>query len=256
MLLPQQLASVEMRERFRLEIQAIAGLEHPSILPVYQVGEHDRLPYFTMKYASRGTLTERIGKLSGHWRAIAELMATLADAVQFAHERGVLHRDLKPGNILFDDEGRAYVSDFGLAKLVSAESDLTRSLEMLGTPHYLAPEIAAHSAKEATTASDIYSLGAILYELLAGRPPSDAQGVPALLRQITDTEPAPPGQVWKKRNAERPHGSDAPRDLEVIALKCLAKEPAKRYGSARELAEDLRRWLEGRTILGRAPTRF
>src|SRR5438132_3443611 len=124
MLLPQQLGSTEMAQRFRLEVRALSELEHPAILPVYQVGEHERLPYFTMKLATGGTLAQRKERFAGDWRAIANLMAVLADAVQFAHERGVLHRDLKPGNILFDEQERPYVSDFGLAKLATADSDL------------------------------------------------------------------------------------------------------------------------------------
>ena len=195
MLLPHQLGSADMRERFRLEVRTIAGLEHPAILPVYQVGEHDGLPYFTMKLATGGTLTQRKAGFVGNGRAIAHLVAMLADAVQFAHERGVLHRDLKPGNILFDEAGRAYVSDFGLAKLLEIHSTITRSIEVLGTPQYLAPEIAGGSVRSATTASDVYGLGATLYELLAGQPPFEADGVPALLRKIAEEEPRPPSAV-------------------------------------------------------------
>lgn len=241
MLLPHQLGSAEMAERFRIEVSTLTLLEHPAILPVYQVGEHERLPFFTMKLATGGTLAHRKNEFTGKWRAVAELVATLADAVQFAHERGVLHRDLKPGNILFDEQGRPYVSDFGLAKVVSAESDLTRSMDFLGTPNYVAPEVAARSAQQATTASDIYSLGAILYELLAGHPPFEAEGIPALLKKIAEDPPAKlPAPV--------------PRDLQIICLKCLSKEPAGRYASARELASDLRRWLAGQTILARSAT--
>src|SRR5688572_10509338 len=191
MLLPHQISSPGMLDRFRLEARAIAALEHPAILPVHHVGEHNGLPFFTMKLAAGGSLAQCKGKFTGDWRRIAELVATLADAVQFAHERGVLHRDLKPGNVLFDEAARPYVSDFGLAKLADAESALTRSIDLLGTPHYVAPEVAARSAKEATTASDIYSLGAILYELLAGHPPFQAEGVPALLKKIAEEEPGP-----------------------------------------------------------------
>ena len=240
MLLPYQLGSPEMAQRFRMEVRALTELEHPAILPVYQVGEHEGLPFFTMKLASGGTLAQRKHRLIGQWRKIAELTAALADAVQFAHDRGVLHRDLKPGNILFDENDRPYVSDFGLAKLVTLESDLTRTIEFLGTPHYVAPEVAAGSARCATTASDVYSLGAVLYELLGGRPPFEAEGIPALLRQVAEDDPARlPG---------------VPRDLEVICRKCLAKEAKGRYATARELADDLRRWLAGMPILARPAT--
>ena len=260
MLLPHQVASPGMLERFRLEARAIAALEHPAILPVHEVGEHNGLPFFTMKLATGGTLAQRKDALASDWRAIAELVVTLADAVQFAHERGVLHRDLKPGNVLFDEAGRPYVSDFGLAKLVGADSDLTRSVELLGTPHYVAPEVAARSAKDATTASDVYSLGAILYELLAGRPPFQAEGVPALLKKIVEDDvPLEPlnrlGAKGAPSTAQR-FSASTPRDLQVICLKSLAKAPARRYASARELAEDLRRWLAGRTILARPATRL
>ncbi|MCI0536195.1 MAG: WD40 repeat domain-containing serine/threonine protein kinase [Verrucomicrobiales bacterium] len=268
MLLPHRVNSPGMAERFRLEDRALSDLEHPAILPVYQVGEHEGLPYFTMKLASGGTLAQRKAEFVGDWRAIAELVATLADAVQFAHQRGVLHRDLKPGNILFDEGGRAYVSDFGLAKLIDAETDLTRTADFLGTPHYVAPEVASRSARSAIISSDIYSLGAIFYELLAGRPPFEAEGVPALLKKIAEEEPrrisdfrfsildsprearaAAGGGQSKSQIANRK--SQIPTDLDVICLKCLSKEPSRRYGSALELADDLRRWLAGRTIKAR-----
>jgi WD40 repeat protein/serine/threonine protein kinase len=266
MLLPHQLGSAGMRERFRQEARAIAALDHPAILPVHLVGEHDGMPFFTMKFATGGTLAQRKAQFEANWRAIAELMATLAEAVHFAHERGVLHRDLKPGNVLFDEQGRAYVSDFGLAKVVGADSDLTRSVDFLGTPHYVAPEIAAHSARAATISSDIYALGAILYELVAGRPPFEAEGVPALLKKISEEEPLPPSRANRLRQSGSPadpvpdSGARSPppplrsaisRDLEVICLKCLAKEPSRRYVSALDLASDLRRWLAGEPILAR-----
>ncbi len=247
MLLPHQLGSPEMAARFRLEVRALSELEHPAILPVYQTGEQDGLPFFAMKLATGGTLSERKERYAGKWRAIAELVRNLADAVQFAHERGVLHRDLKPGNILFDDRDHAYVSDFGLAKLAGAETDLTRSVDFLGTPHYVSPEVATRSARQATIASDIYSLGAILYELLAGRPPFDAEGVPALLKKIAEEEPALKSEIRNPKS----QSELIPRDLEVICLKCLSKEPGRRYESARALAEDLQRWLGGRPILAR-----
>jgi serine/threonine protein kinase len=203
-----------------------------------------------MKLATGGTLAQRKAQLVGNWRGIAQLMATLADAVQFAHDRGVLHRDLKPSNILFDERNWPYVSDFGLAKLANTDSDLTRSVDFLGTPHYVAPEIATRSARQATTASDIYSLGAILYELLSGRPPFEAESVPALLKKIVEEEPTLKSQIPNPKSQIE----TVPRDLEVICLKCLAKEPGRRYGSARTLGEDLRRWLGGEPILARPVT--
>jgi WD40 repeat protein len=250
MLLPQMLSSPGMAERFRLEIRTLTDLEHPAILPVHQTGEHDGLPFFTMKLATGGTLTQRKDSFAGNWRRIAELMDTLANAVQFAHERGVLHRDLKPGNILFDDQNRPYVSDFGLAKIANADADLTRSVDFLGTPHYVAPEIATRSARQATTASDIYSLGAILYELLSGGPPFEAESVPALLKKIVEEEP----EIKPRKQNPKWKDESVPRDLEVICLKCLEKEPGRRYGSARALADDLGRWLGGQPILARPVT--
>ncbi len=224
--------------RFRQEAKAMAELEHAAILPVFAFGEHDGIPFFTMKLATGGTLAERLGDYAGKWRAIAELVATVAEAVQHAHARAVLHRDLKPANILFDESGHAFVSDFGLAKLLdSTDGTLTRTTAVLGTPHYLAPEIAAHDARAATTASDVWSLGVILYEMLAQRRPFEDGSIQELLRAITDTEPA--------------SLPDVPRDLAVIAMKALAREPARRYASASELANDLRRWLDGHPIRAR-----
>ena len=278
MLLPHRGGMADMSERFQIEVRALTELEHPAILPVHQTGEHDGLPFFTMKLATGGTLASQMDKFAGNWRKIAKLMATLADAIQFAHERGILHRDLKPGNILFDEQDRPYVSDFGLAKLISVDSQLTQSTDFLGTPHYVAPEVAARSARQATTASDIYSLGAILYELLAGRPPFEAEGVASLLRKIVEEEPkrpstrisneetakteiqGPRSEANLKGEAQTAHRAGdvvwkseltIPRDLEVICLKCLAKEPGRRYGTARDLAADLTSFIEGKTITAR-----
>lgn len=252
MLLPHQLGSAGMRARFQVEVRACALLDHPAILPVYEVGETDGQPFFTMKLATGGSLAERRDGLRGRWREIAELVTILAEAVQFAHTHGVLHRDLKPGNVLFDEAGRPYLSDFGLAKF-TAEGDaaaFTRTLATLGTPNYLAPEIAAGSARQATTASDIYGLGAILYELLAGCPPFVAEGVPALLRKIESEEPAALGEI----SAGTAAGTRPPRDLELIARKCLRKLPATRYLTAGALAEDLRRWLRGEPVQAKPVT--
>lgn len=242
MLLPFSAAQPELRERFQLEVRTLAGLDHPAILPIHETGEQDGLPWFSMKLAAGGSLAARIGTLAGRWREIATLSATLADAAQYAHERGVLHRDLKPGNILFDAEGRPFVADFGLAKFVDDERDVTRTHRAMGTPRYLAPEVAAGGVRQATTTSDVYSLGAILFELLAGRAPFEADGLPQLLRRIVEEE---------ARFPARPDGAGIPPDLQVIALKALAKDPAQRYASARELAAELRRFLAGEPILAR-----
>ncbi len=250
MLLAHQVAASGMIDRFRLEIKALTQLDHPSILPVYDAGEYEGMPYFTMKLAAGGTLASRISQYRGRFADIANLLTVVAGAVQFAHERGVLHRDLKPGNVLFDESGRPYISDFGLAKMVDCLSDaapsLTVSTHLLGTPQFLAPELILASAAMATTAADIYGLGGILYALMTGQPPFSAENLPALCRRIAEEEPVPPSKM----------APDVPRDLEVICLKCLAKQPARRYASAREFADDLQRWLDGDPILARPVSQF
>ena len=238
---PTLIGSAELQARFRMEAETIATLDHPAILPVYGVGEKDGLPYFTMKLATGGTLAARRDALTRRWREIAALVITLAEAVHHAHAHGVVHRDLKPGNVLFDEAGRAYVSDFGLAKFTTAKPSVTRSLAVMGTPAYLAPEVLAGGAGVATTSSDVYGLGAILYELLAGQPPFASESIPELLRQVAGDAPRRPSE----------HTAGVPRDLEVICLRCLEKDPARRLTSAAALAEDLQRWLEDRPILAR-----
>ncbi len=239
MLLPGRGMSQELHGRFRMEAVTVAALDHPHILPVYATGEHDGLPWFTLKLARGGTLDERAAEFSGQWHRIAALVATLAEAVHFAHQRGVLHRDLKPGNVIFDEQGTAYVCDFGLAKWIAGEQRLRHSLTMegitMGTPHYLPPEAAQQGAAAATAASDIYGLGAILYELLAGQPPFMAESTPELMRRIYE-DPVPRLTVG------------VPRDLSAVAMKCLEKNPAQRYESALALAADLRSWLAGRGV--------
>jgi len=234
----------DMRARFRAEAATVAALDHPAILPVYGSGEHDGMPWFTMKLAAGGSLAARREALRGNWREIAALVADLADAVQHAHERGVIHRDIKPGNILFDEAGRAYVSDFGLAKFIAggaAAPGLTQPLAVLGTPAYLAPEAAERGAAATTASADIYSLGAVLYELLTGRPPFEAGSIVSLLRQIAVQPATPPRRI----------DAAVPRDLEVICLRALAKEPAGRFPGAGAFAADLRRWLARRPIESR-----
>ena len=245
MILAEQAATPGMLERFRAEGEAIASLDHPHILPIYETGEIDGTPFYSMRLVSGGTLRECVADFRTQPRRVATLMATVARAVHHAHQRGILHRDLKPGNILLDGaEGTPFVSDFGLAKWLGRNNRLTIATSALGTPHYIAPEQAAGVSKELTPAADVYSLGAILYELLAGRPPFVADTPLETLRLAADTPPPAP------RNFE----ASIPRDLELICLKCLAKEPSTRYRSAAALAEDLERWLEGRTILARPST--
>ncbi|MBI1840809.1 MAG: protein kinase [Verrucomicrobia bacterium] len=261
-----RLESHEDLARFRTETEAIAALDHPHILPVYEIGEIDGHPFFTMRLAERGSLAElldpnrkplskttaeRLPDLTARdWIAQLE---QIARAVHYAHQRGLQHRDLKPQNILFDAEGSAYVGDFGLARFSQRSDRLTRSAAILGSPAYMSPEQASGGADQVTTSADIYGLGAILYELLAGAPPFAADNVPALLRKIVEEEPGRPSL--------RPSGGfkglvavSPDRDLETICLKCLNKDPARRYGSAAELADELARWSKGEPVLARSAT--
>ncbi len=245
MLLPHQLEAAEFRERFLLEARAIARLEHPHILPVYQVGEHDGVPFFTMKLAAGGSLAERRVRYRRSWREISELVATLSDAVQYAHERGVLHRDLKPGNVLFDDTGRPYVSDFGLAKLADVAMPEEEPGQVIGTPRYVAPEVAGQGSELATVASDIYGLGVILYELLAQKAPFAALSQQALLRMVADAPPPPPSSELR----------GVPHELDIICMRCLEKDPDRRFQTAGALAQELKRWLVGEPIESLPATR-
>src|SRR6266550_1298553 len=237
MILPAHLNSLGAIDRFRAEAEAAASLEHEGILPIYAVGEADGTPFYSMKFAEGGTLSARIDNYRGKPRDAAALTAKLARAVAFAHEHGILHRDLKPGNVLFDSAGKPYVSDFGLAKWLQRECDLTQTLAILGTPYYMAPEQATDS-RGVTASADVYSLGAILYHLLTGRPPFAGETPMEVLRRAEKESPKPP----------RLTNQHVPRDLETICLKCLAKEPATRYASAAALAEDLERWLKHQPI--------
>ena len=228
--------------RFRREAEAAASLDHPNILPIYEVGEsEDGVPFFSMKYASGGSLQEVGPALRNDPREIVRLLAKITRAVQYAHRQGILHRDLKPGNILLDGRGEPLVSDFGLAKWLDTSSDLTRSLTIFGTPGYIAPEQAKGPAANLKPAADVYSLGAILFDLLTGRPPFLGEHALAVIQQAAD-KPAP-----KLRSLV----TTVDRDLETICVRCLEREPEARYGSAGELAEDLERWLEGRPIIAR-----
>jgi WD40 repeat protein/predicted Ser/Thr protein kinase len=246
MILIEQAATPGMIERFRAEAEAVAALEHPNILPIYETGEYDGRPFYSMKFADGGSLRERIPDFRHRPREAAQLVALIARAVHHAHQRGILHRDLKPGNILLDGAQQTpFVTDFGLAKWLDRDQALTLLPTALGTPQYMAPEQAAGASAELTTAADTYSLGVILYELLTGRPPYLADSPLEILRLARETAP----------RSLRDLAPDVPRDLEVICLKCLAKEPAARYASTAALAEDLERSLEGRTIVARPATR-
>ncbi len=228
--------------RFHREAEAAASLDHPNILPIYEVGlSEDALPFFSMKFASGGSLLQARAAFRNEPRLAVNLLAKVARGVEAAHNRGIVHRDLKPGNILLDGRGEPLVSDFGLAKWLDTTSDLTRTLTIFGTPGYIAPEQAESPARNPAPAVDVYSLGAILFELLSGRPPFLGEHAIAVIRQAAEL-PAP-----KLR-------SIAPaldRDLETICARCLERDPVRRYRSAGDLANDLERWLEGRPIIAR-----
>jgi serine/threonine-protein kinase len=226
--------------RFRIEAEAVARLQHPNIVQVYEIGESDGLPYISLEFVGGGCLTDKIHRRPQPPREAADLIETLARAMQYAHEHGIVHRDLKPGNVLLTPDGMAKITDFGLAKRLEGDSSQTRTGTVLGTPSYMAPEQAA-GKKDVGPAADVYALGAMLYELLAGRPPFQAETVAQTVLQVMRDEPVPP------RRLQPP----VPRDLETVCLKCLQKEPQRRYASAGALADDLRRFLSDEPILAR-----
>src|SRR5436190_3862389 len=241
MLLAGAHAQPAERERFLREAEAVAGLRHPNIVHVYEVGDVDGQSYFTMELVEGGSLAQQIQGVPQPVRKAAALVATLADAVHVAHQSGIVHRDLKPANILLTADGTPKVSDFGLARRLQGGGALTLSGVPMGTPSYMAPEQAQGQTRGIGPGVDVYALGAILYELLTGGPPFRGETPTETVLQVISQEPAPPSRLNDK----------VPRDLETICLKCLAKEPDRRYASAAALADDLRRFGEGRPILAR-----
>ncbi len=263
-------ATPRERHRFQLEAEAVARLDHKGIVRIIEIGEHEGQWFLSMELHEGGSLADQLA--DGRWRLsrsnartqqrkIAELMREVARAISHAHQRGVLHRDIKPANILLDGDGQPHVTDFGLAKLFDGDA-VSQSANIAGTPSYMAPEQASVGITELTTAADIYSLGAVLYELLAGRPPFVGRSTVEILRQLTDQEPIAPSRQTPRHNSDSkadPSGAGAgrsniiDRDLESICLRCLEKNPVGRYPNADALAEDLDHWLRGEPVQARPP---
>ena len=246
LLLGGHFANETFAKRFRHEAQAAASLNHPNIVSIHEIGEHQGQPYFSMALIEGRSLAELVRDKPLPARRAAELLKTIAETVHFAHERGLLHRDLKPSNVIVDALDVPYVTDFGLAKRVQEDAELTLPGQLLGTPNYMPPEQADPKRGPLTPASDVYSMGAILYQLLTAHPPFIAESVTQTLRLVAESEPVSPRLV----------NPSVPRDLETICCKCLEKEPQRRYSSARELADELGRYMRDEPIYARpiAPT--
>jgi TolB-like protein/tRNA A-37 threonylcarbamoyl transferase component Bud32 len=236
-----QWASKVHVKRFRREAEAAASLDHPCIVPIYEVGERGGQCYFSMKFVEGGQLDEVVRRGPMSIRQAAELIAKVARTVHYAHEHAILHRDIKPGNILLDQKGEPHLTDFGLARLVESESTVTRTMEVLGTPSYMAPEQAVGSNSFVSSVTDVYGLGAVFYQLLTGQPPFAGGTTYETIKLLLDTEPRPPRVLNPKVD----------RDLSTICLKCLEKDSKRRYSSALALAEDVERWLKHEPIQAR-----
>ena len=232
-------------QRFQEEAETAAGLNHTNIAHIYEVGEHDGAPFFSMEYVEAGSLADRLRKELPSPQDTAKLLISVARALHSAHQNGIVHRDMKPANVLLDPDGTPKITDFGIAKRLKDDSRLTRTGAVIGTPTYMAPEQAKGNSRHVGPAADVYSLGAILYEMLAGRPPflPEDSETPITVRVLTEDPVSP---AW--------HRTEIPRDLETICMKCLEKEPRNRYASAAGLAEDLRRYLDDESILAKPPS--
>src|SRR5438034_6612441 len=228
-------------KRFRREAEAAASLDHPRIVPIYEVGERDGQCYFSMQFVEGGQLDEVVSRRPMSIRQAAELIGKVARTVHYAHEHGILHRDIKPGNVLLDAKGEPHLTDFGLARLVESESTVTRTMEVLGTPSYMAPEQAVGNNAAVSSVTDVYGVGAVFYQLLTGHPPFAGGTTYQTIKLLLDTEPRQP-RLWNPK---------IDRDLSTICLKCLEKDPKRRYSSALALAEDLERWLKYEPIAAR-----
>src|SRR5271157_4961551 len=227
--------------RFRIEAEAVARLRHPNIIQIHEIGEVDGLPFVSLELLEGGSLADRLEGTPQPASQTAELLMTLASAIQVAHDVGIVHRDLKPSNVLFTEDGIPIITDFGLAKRIDTDSRQTKTGQIMGSPSYMAPEQARGHTREVGPAADVYALGAILYEMLTGRPPFNGETFMETVRQVIDDEVVPPSRLVPK----------ADRDLETICLKCLSKEPPRRYASASALAEDLDRHRKGESIHAR-----
>lgn len=246
MILSGSLAGDEEVRRFQTEAEAAANLDHPGIVPIYEIGEHYGQHYFSMGFVEGQSLADRVKDGPLPPREAAAVVQKVTAAIAYAHSSGVIHRDLKPANVLLDANGEPKVSDFGLAKQLKSDSDLTRTGAVMGTPNYMPPEQAAGNTDEIGPRSDVYSIGAVLYCLLTARPPFQTENPIETLKLVTDRSPVPPGEL----------NPGIPRDLETICLKCLEKELSRRYQSADELVEDLNRFQVGMPILAKPVSAF